>query len=145
MILAGEAIPSLGSLEVRSMVTAAVGPSVVHIDVQRRTELVAFKEAGLLSDHLIPEADQGSGVVVDAAGYVLTNQHVIADGKGINVTLSDGRRTKATVVGVDELTDLALLKINADRLMPITWGDSDRCKVDHPCGPSAVRLGSIVR
>lgn len=118
--------------EAYQMVTAAVGPSVVHIDVQRRPQIDQASMARLLSSRTIPASDQGSGVVVDAAGYVLTNRHVIADGEDITVTLSDGRRVPATVVGMDELTDLALLRIDADRLMPIAWGDSDRCKVGSP-------------
>lgn len=114
------------------MVTAAVGPSVVHIDVQRRIPVDEAKMAHLLSTRILPSSDQGSGVVVDAAGYLLTNRHVIADGEDITVTLSDGRRHSAKVVGTDALTDLAVLKIESDRLMPISWGDSDRCKVGSP-------------
>lgn len=114
------------------MVTAAVGPSVVHIDVQRRPPIDDASIARLLSNRVLPETDQGSGVIVDAAGYVLTNRHVVADGEDITVTLSDGRSMSAVVVGTDALTDLALLKIDADRLMPIRWGDSDRCKVGSP-------------
>jgi len=115
--------------EAYQMVTAAVGPSVVHIDIQRRIDV---EESRMLPDGLAPMTDQGSGVVVDSEGYVLTNRHVIADGEEIMVTLSDGRQVQGTVVGSDALTDLALLKIQADRLIPITWGDSDRCKVGSP-------------
>ena len=76
--------------------------------------------------------DHGSGVVVDASGYVLTNQHVIADSERITVGLSDGRRVRAEVVGTDPLTDLALLKVEADGLMPIEWGDSEATEVGIP-------------
>ena len=121
------------------MVTSAVGPSVVHIDVQRRPLIDEASMAHLLTNRVLPggalplpASDQGSGVVVDSAGYLLTNRHVIADGEDITVTLSDGRRVPAVVVGTDEPTDLAVLRIDADRLMPISWGDSDRCKVGSP-------------
>jgi S1-C subfamily serine protease len=113
------------------MVTSVVGPSVVHIDVQRRSGLDDVTQAGVLSRNL-PSADQGSGVLVDSDGYVLTNRHVIADGENITVKLSDGRRVDANVIGTDALTDLAVLKIDANRLIPIDWGDSDRCKVGSP-------------
>jgi S1-C subfamily serine protease len=116
------------------MITSVVGPSVVHIDVQRGTAAAGFDQTRMLS-HSMPAADQGSGVLVDAEGaegYVLTNRHVIADGHQITVKLSDGRRVPATVVGTDALTDLAVLRIDADRLIPIGWGDSDRCKVGSP-------------
>jgi serine protease Do len=74
---------------------------------------------------------QGSGVIVDEAGYIVTNEHVIkgADPEGpqpeIEVQLSDGRRERAAVVGRDPLTDLAVLKINASKLVPAPWGASD--------------------
>ncbi len=113
------------------MVTDVVGPSVVHIDVERRNGLQEYSESGLLSGSA-PSSDQGSGVLIDADGYVLTNRHVIADGEDITVKLSDGRRVSALVVGTDLLTDLAVLKIEANRLIPIGWGDSDRCKVGSP-------------
>jgi S1-C subfamily serine protease len=114
------------------MVTAAVGPSVVHIEVERHAVLEDSRIAKILDRQSMKTSDQGSGVVIDADGYILTNDHVIAGGEQIAVTLSDGRRKPAEVVGVDALTDLALLKIDADRLIPIVWGDSDRCKVGSP-------------
>lgn len=113
------------------MITSVVGPSVVHIDVQRRTGLDDLRDITVLGSNL-PLADQGSGVLVADDGYVLTNRHVIADGEDIIVKLGDGRRVSAVVVGTDALTDLAVLKIDADRLIPIGWGDSDRCNVGSP-------------
>ncbi len=113
------------------MVTAVVGPSVVHIDVQRRLGLQQLGDSGLLSG-IEPSSDQGSGVLVDGDGYILTNRHVIADGQDITVKLCDGRRVSAVVVGTDALTDLAVLKVDSSRLIPIGWGDSDKCKVGSP-------------
>lgn len=113
------------------MVTAAVGPSVVHIEVKRRTTEDS-RLAHVLKRESMQASDQGSGVIVDKSGYILTNDHVIADGEEITITLSDGRRIPANIVGVDALTDLALLKVDADRLIPIVWGNSDRCKVGSP-------------
>ncbi|TWU03278.1 S1C family serine protease [Neorhodopirellula pilleata] len=114
------------------MVTSAVGPSVVHIDVQRRATDKEKQMHQMLGGGMFSLSDQGSGVVVDSEGYVLTNRHVIVDGEEISVTLSDGRRLKAQVIGTDSLTDLAVLKIDADRLMPIQWGDSDKLRVGSP-------------
>ena len=117
--------------EAYQMVTSAVAPSVVHIEVDR-----SVTTGGLLASqargHGLPSSDQGSGVVVDDAGFIVTNRHVIADGKTISVTLSDGRQVQAIVVGMDPLTDLAVLKIDATGLMPIAWGDSERCRVGSP-------------
>ncbi len=128
---------SLGALsEAYQMVTQHVGPSVVHIDVSRDASEASARNTNLMGPNH-PEsfnqlADQGSGVVIDAEGFVMTNYHVIADGSKITVGLSDGRRCPARVVGTDPLTDLALLKIDAARLIPMRWGDSDQCLVGSP-------------
>ncbi|WP_425572415.1 S1C family serine protease [Novipirellula caenicola] len=118
--------------EAYQMVTAAVGPSVVHIEVKRRPVEAIASAASFRRSDALTTSDQGSGVIVDKEGYIVTNRHVIADGEDVMVTLSDGRRTAAVVVGADPLTDLAVLKVNADKLMPIQWGDSDRCRVGSP-------------
>jgi serine protease Do len=72
---------------------------------------------------------QGSGVIVDKAGYVITNYHVVEGADSIVVRLTDRRSFEATVVGMDALTDLALLKIDADNLIAAEWGDSDKLEV----------------
>ncbi len=114
------------------MVTSTVGPSVVHIDVKQPSTLTDMKIEG----HSIPlyqrQTDQGSGVIVAGNGYVLTNCHVIEGGEEIYVTLGDGRRLSAAIIGTDKQTDLAVLKVDADDLIPIAWGDSDRCRVGSP-------------
>ena len=76
-----------------------------------------------------PQNGLGSGVIVSPAGYVLTNNHVIEDADDIEMQLSDGRITRARVVGTDPETDLALLKIDLEQLPVITLGDSDRLEV----------------
>ena len=68
----------------------------------------------------------GSGVIVDAnQGLILTNHHVIANAQQVTATLSDGRELAAALVGIDQLSDLALMRIEADDLTAIKWGDSD--------------------
>ena len=114
------------------MVTLAVGPSVVHIDVRQKPALADVNVQGQVFPLYAPQTDQGSGIVVAENGYLLTNRHVITDGEEIHVTLGDGRRLKAVVVGTDRQTDLAVLKVEAEGLIPITWGDSDRCRVGSP-------------
>ena len=73
----------------------------------------------------------GSGFIIDAAGYVVTNNHVIADADEITVTLHDDSTHKATLVGRDTKTDLALLKIDAGRknLVAVSWGNSDQARI----------------
>ena len=69
-----------------------------------------------------PQQGLGSGVIVSEAGYLLTNNHVIDDADEIEVQLSDGRQTRAKIVGTDPETDLAVLKIELKNLPVITWG-----------------------
>ena len=72
----------------------------------------------------------GSGVIVSADGYILTNNHVVGDARAsVSVVLPDKRELKAKIVGVDEFTDLALLKIDARGQPVLPWGDSSKLKV----------------
>jgi serine protease Do len=72
----------------------------------------------------------GSGFIVDPAGYIVTNNHVIKNGTNIEVTLQDGTTLKAKVVGHDDLTDLALLKVDSEHPLPyVSFGDSGSAKV----------------
>ncbi len=74
--------------------------------------------------------EMGSGVVVDAQkGYVVTNAHVVVEAKLVTITLTDGRRFKAKVIGIDKLSDIAVLQIKADKLTAIPFGNSDDLKV----------------
>ena len=72
----------------------------------------------------------GSGVVVSKDGYVMTNTHVIGNLRAeVTVTLADKRQLRATIVGADEMTDIAVLKVEAGSLPTIPWGDSSKLKV----------------
>ena len=71
----------------------------------------------------------GSGVIVDKDGIILTNNHVVRNADDIKVKLMDGRELKATVKGTDAQTDLAVIKIDADNLKPIKFGNSDEARV----------------
>jgi Do/DeqQ family serine protease len=71
----------------------------------------------------------GSGVIVSSDGYVLTNNHVVAEGVEVTVTMPDKRELRAKVVGVDEATDIAVLKIDAGNLPMMPWGDSSKLKI----------------
>ena len=75
------------------------------------------------------EEGLGSGVIVSPNGYILTNNHVVADADELNVELSDGRQLKAKVIGADEKTDIAVIKIEAEGLPIVTLADSDKLRV----------------
>ncbi len=75
----------------------------------------------------VPQQGQGSGFILDKAGHVLTNYHVVEGAnRGIEVMLSNKRRYAAKVVGTDKVHDLALLQIDAPNLQPVTLADSSR-------------------
>jgi Do/DeqQ family serine protease len=76
-----------------------------------------------------PQVGLGSGVIISATGYVLTNNHVVENADEIEAVLNDGRRTRAKVIGTDPDTDLAVLKIDLDRLPVIVLGNSDVLQV----------------
>jgi serine protease Do len=106
--------PRLNDLELASrLVAKRVEPSVVSIS---RPSGRGFE-------------GQGSGVIVDKAGYIVTNSHVVEGARTIQVRLSDRRAAAATVVGADELTDIAVLKIDMPNLIAAEWGDSDKMQV----------------
>jgi serine protease DegQ len=77
----------------------------------------------------VPQAGLGSGVIISAEGFILTNNHVVEGASDIEVALNDSRKTKAKVIGTDPETDLAILKITLDRLPVITLGNSDALQV----------------
>jgi serine protease DegQ len=79
-----------------------------------------------------PQSGLGSGVIVSPTGYVLTNNHVIEGADEIEVVLTDGRKSKATIVGTDPDSDLSLLKIELDKLPVIVLGNSDALQVGDP-------------
>jgi len=68
----------------------------------------------------------GSGIIISPDGYIVTNNHVVDGATSIKVTLNDRRILTAKVIGVDKLTDLAVLKVNATNLPSIAWGDSTK-------------------
>ncbi|MBQ7099210.1 MAG: trypsin-like peptidase domain-containing protein [Oscillospiraceae bacterium] len=79
----------------------------------------------------------GTGVIMDAGGYIITNAHVVEDAQVIQVLLTDGRELDARCVGADVLSDLAVLKVNAIGLTPAVFGDSDKLRV----GDEVVAIG----
>src|SRR5438046_5098353 len=80
----------------------------------------------------------GSGVIVSADGYILTNHHVIDGAADIKIEMNDGRTLQAKLIGSDQPSDLALLKVNATGLTSMTPGDSDKVRV----GDVALAIGN---
>jgi serine protease DegQ len=136
------AAPTLlpGGVGTTSYAAAAkrASPSVVSITASRapvrspRTEDPMFRFFfGDRSRQMQQERQVGlgSGVIVSASGYLLTNSHVVEGADDIEVTLSDGRNAKAKVVGTDPDSDVAVLKIELDRLPAVAFGNVDNVQV----------------
>ena len=83
-------------------------------------------------------SSQGTGVVMTADGYIITNAHVIEGAFRADVSLEDGRSFQAKLVGSDKITDLAVLKVEAENLTPAVFGDSDQMVV----GDTVVAIGN---
>jgi S1-C subfamily serine protease len=78
---------------------------------------------------LVPQEGQGSGFIIDHDGHVLTNYHVIADARQVEVTLHNRKKYRATIVGTDRSHDLAIVQIKAPELTPMVLGDSKNLQV----------------
>jgi S1-C subfamily serine protease len=106
---------------------AKVGPAVVQIQTNGTDPTSATATSGI-----------GSGVIFDSHGWILTNHHVVANTTSLTVQLKDGRQFPGTIYGVDTLTDLAVVKIDATGLPTAPLGDSSTIQV----GELAVAIGS---
>lgn len=119
-----------------SAIAEEVQPSVVSIKAMTINEEVNDELRRMFGDENlqpIPMTGTGSGFIIDDAGYIVTNNHVVEDAGRVQVTLQDGRDFLAEVIGTDKMTDIAVIKISADDLKPCRLGDSD-----------AMRVGNIV-
>ena len=130
-----------------SPVVKSVLPAVVNISSTRVVRPASYQGRGPLDD-LFPgfrmpdtprrQEGQGSGVIVSADGYVLTNDHVVDGANEVKVTLSDKREMTAKIIGTDDKTDIALLKLNATNLPYVKLGSSANVEV----GDIALAMGN---
>lgn len=136
-LAAGRLLPVANGQDLQSQVKATavkVIPAVVSIASTVMVRDQAFSDEtlpfGLFKE---PPArrqyGQGSGVIVSADGYIVTNNHVVADAVDVEVILADRRQYKGKVVATDPKTDVAVVKINATNLPTVPWGDSGNLAV----------------
>lgn len=136
----GQPLPSLASMLDR------VTPAVVNISTEGRQQMSEpllgdpfFKRFFGDSHSESPVSGTGSGVIIHAQrGHILTNSHVIESADNILVTLNDGRKYQAQIVGVDPRADLAVLQIPPERLVAMPFGDSEHLRV----GDFVVAIGN---
>jgi serine protease Do len=106
-------------------------PSVVSITTTTPPDREALVRQffGLGGGNVTPSNKMGSGMIVSSEGYIVTNWHVVNGASQVTIQLSDGRSLPASIAGADRRSDIAVLKINADGLQPIAFGDSELVKV----------------
>src|SRR4030043_704499 len=124
-----------------SEIVSAVSPAVVNISttkVVRRDTGNPFEDPFFdffspFHDFGMPkkwkEQSLGSGVIVSSDGYIITNNHVVEKGEEIKVTLLDKRIFKGKIMGADPKTDITIIRIDANNLPTIPWGDSEKLQV----------------
>lgn len=125
-----------------SDIVKVISPLVVNISTSKtvsKKDSAPFSEFfdGSLQDFFDPftmpkkwkEESLGSGVLVSSNGYIITNNHVVEKADEIKVTLYDQQNYKGKIIGIDPKTDIAIIKISADDLPEINWGNSDELQV----------------
>jgi serine protease DegS len=128
----GRAMPAVVNIQTAKVITRRVHPLLDDPIFQH------FFGNRLSGTKKEIQTSLGSGVIISSQGYILTNNHVISGADEIQVLLGDGRSVRATVVGVDAETDLAILRIVLDRLPTIVIGDSKTLRV----GDIAMAIGN---
>ncbi len=118
-------------------VAAVAEPAVVHITSLNTVRFRPNPFERRIETRVVPNG-LGSGLVVTADGYILTNNHVVQAAEQLKVKMNDGAEYSARIIGRDELTDLAVLKIEAEQLPHLEFGDSDTLEV----GEWVVAIGS---
>ncbi len=128
-----------------SNVSKKVTPSVVNIStISRKKAIQPFFEANPLFEDFFggPQTRQdrslGSGFLISRDGFIVTNDHVVRDAESIQVKLSNDKVYDAKVIGGDQKTDIAVIKINANDLPAVVFGDSDKLEV----GQWAIAIGN---
>lgn len=133
--VSSEIVPVFGAPSSFADLVEQIQPSVVYISSTQEIQTRRIHRDYWGRQYGVPETRRsqslGSGFIIDQEGLILTNSHVIADASEISVTLfEEDRSFRASIVGTDPATDLALIRIDADRqLTPLAFGNSDQIRV----------------
>ncbi|HEY7130771.1 MAG TPA: trypsin-like peptidase domain-containing protein, partial [Candidatus Limnocylindrales bacterium] len=129
-----------GAGSVRQPVTLDESSAIIDVASKAGPSVVRIYTEGVDPNNVAqqPTEGVGSGIIFDANGWILTNRHVVAGTTDLTVQLKEGLQYPATVYGIDTLTDLAIVKVDATGLPAATMGDSDGLKV----GELVVAIGS---
>jgi len=125
--------------------------SVYHKNIESVVNITSRAMAFDFFYGLVPQEGQGSGFIIDKEGHILTNYHVIAEARQVEVTLHNRKKYRATIVGTDRSHDLAIIQIKAPDLQPMVLGDSKNLQVGqkvyaigNPFGLSGTLTSGIV-
>ena len=124
----GHSVSTIGEI------TPLYSKSLSLIEIFEKSESGVVRVNVQKSEEVNGASGLGSGFVFDKKGHIITNAHVVNDAKKVVVTFLDGRSYNAEIIGIDEFTDLAVIKVNADLalLHPLALGDSSNLKVGEP-------------
>ena len=141
--LAASTPPAAAAATAPAAVAAAAGtttPELTDVVAAVRDSVVTITSSGFSArgNASIPSTGVGSGVVLTADGYILTNKHVVAGSQSLTVELADGQQFPATIVTQSDTQDLALVKISATGLKPAVIGDA----ASAPVGETVIAIGS---
>ncbi len=129
------------AVTVAGATTAPSAPELTDVVASVRDSVVTITSEGFSARGFggqIPSSGVGSGVILSADGYILTNRHVVSGSQSLTVELADGRQFPATIVKQSDKTDLALVKIDASGLKPAVIGDA----ANTPVGATVIAIGS---
>lgn len=126
----------------RTVATGDADEDITAVVAAARQSVVTITADGVASNGMspfqVPTTGVGSGVVLTADGYILTNRHVVDDSRSLTVAFADGRELPATIIRISDVTDLALIKVDATGLAAAAIGDSAALAV----GQTAIAIGS---
>jgi putative serine protease PepD len=132
----GTAAPQV--IEIREVVTPADDQTSAQTVARKVIPSIVTVDVGTDSNGTFERFGSGSGVVLRADGYIVTNQHVVTGAERVQVIFDNGRAYEAEIVGEDRRTDLAVLRIDASGLVPIELGTTDEAEI----GQVAIAVGS---
>ena len=140
--IAGSPTATTPAGDVRTVTNVDAPEDITAVVAAARESVVTITADGMSSSRFspfaVPTTGVGSGVILTADGYILTNRHVVDGSQSLTVTLFDGRDLPATIVRISDTTDLALIKIEATGLRAAPIGDSDALQVSQ----TAIAIGS---
>jgi 2-alkenal reductase len=120
------------------------GPAVVTVINTMQVTTTRGRFGNVMPGQSQVAEASGSGVIIDSRGYIVTNQHVVANQQSLQVIFADGTKVAATLVGEDVSTDLALLKVDVKVPAVAQFGDSDKLELGQPVVAIGTALGDFV-